>query len=167
MFAGPCFLYVFNAYVTGMYHSPDPPLFQFTSPHSPCLDFVFSFSSIYEKSFSHLWEEVEASKATHNAVNFRETLPFPTGLSREKHKHTKNMQKRELLQPRQRARDCPVCANSFFRGSESDHDLDSMSLNGQLGKWEPGPENRIKKTGWEKSEKGLCLDSETVLKGTA
>lgn len=38
----------------------------------------------------HLGEEIEASKATHNAVNFWETLPFSTGLSRQTHTHTKH-----------------------------------------------------------------------------
>lgn len=36
----------------------------------------------------YLREQIEASKATHNAVNFWETLPFPTGLSRQRQIHT-------------------------------------------------------------------------------
>lgn len=41
----------------------------------------------------HLREEIEASKATHNAVNFWETLPFSTGLSRQTQTHTQKPRK--------------------------------------------------------------------------
>lgn len=48
------------------------------SSSSPSFPFVN-----FRQSLLHLRKEIEASKAAHDAVNFRKTLPFPIGLSRE------------------------------------------------------------------------------------
>lgn len=49
--------------------------------------FTYSTNSLFLPP--HLREEIEASKATHNTVNFWETLPFSTRLSRQTQTHKK------------------------------------------------------------------------------